>query len=207
MQAKDITINFQKSLGVSPDGIIGRDTAKAFMQKYGWSSEQTAHFFGQIAEETGNFTVFEENLNYSNSRLVQIFGKYFSTLASTVGYAGNPVKIANKVYANRMGNGPETSGDGWKYRGRGAIQLTGRDNYRMFSQASGKDLVENPDLVESLAFDAAKWFFDTSGCTTLAKQGVNDSIIKQITRKVNGGYVNLEERGKYTHKYYNLLKS
>jgi putative chitinase len=207
MQAREIVTLFQKNLGVAQDGVIGRDTARAYMTRMHWTPEQAAHFFGQIAEETGNFTVFEENLNYSGARLVQVFRKYFPTLASTTEYAGHPEKIANKIYANRMGNGPESSGDGWKYRGRGAIQLTGKNNYIEFSKVAGKDIVDNPDLVESVAFMSAQWFFDKSGCTALAKKGVADDIIRQITKKVNGGYINFDERKRYTEKFYKLLKS
>ena len=163
-------------------------------------SSDLAHFFGQCAHESNDFKAFSENLNYSDKGLNGVFRKYFPTIASTAGYARQPEKIANKVYANRMGNGPESSGDGYKYRGRGPIQLTGKDNYTAFSQAIGRsDVLSNPDVVATeLAFESALWFFKKNGLFTIADRGVNDSVIGIVSKRVNGGTIGLDDRIKKT---------
>jgi putative chitinase len=149
--------------------------------------------------------VFSENLNYSDKGLNGIFKKYFPTIASTAGYARKPEKIANKVYANRMGNGAEASGDGWKYRGRGPIQLTGKDNYTAFAaDVKRPDVLKNPDLVVGeLAFESALWFFRKNGLLAVADKGVTDAVITQITKRVNGGTHGLDDRLKKTKQYAN----
>ena len=146
-----------------------------------------------------------ENLNYSDKGLNGIFKKYFPTIASTAGYARKPEKIANKVYANRMGNGPESSGDGYKFRGRGPIQLTGKDNYTAFSQSIKRpDVLTNPDIVATeLAFESALWFFNKNGLFAIADKGVTDAVIGQITRRVNGGTHGLDDRIKKTKQFAN----
>src|SRR5690606_24759483 len=124
--------NIQKKVGTIPDGLFGRNTARAIMNYYKLSPTEAAHFLGQCYHETGGFKTFEENLNYSAQRLLQVFPKYFPNSIVANSYAFKPKLIANRVYANRMGNGDEASGEGWKYRGRGAIQLTGKQNYEWF---------------------------------------------------------------------------
>ena len=163
-----------------------------------------ASFLGQCAHESGNFKVTEENLNYSGDRLLVIFPKYFKGL-DVKEFNRNPQKIANKVYANRMGNGDEASGDGYKYRGRGYIQLTGKNNYNNFKDFSGYDVVTNPDLLKSeYALESAAWFYMTLGCNKYEE--LTDANITSVTKIINGGVNGLEERKALTKKYYNLIK-
>lgn len=197
---------FQQRIGTVPDGIWGKNTARAAQAYFRLSRVEAAHFFGQLACETGNFKLFSENLNYSAKRLLEVFPRYFKTLESAQAYVGNPEAIANKVYANRMGNGPEESGDGWRYRGRGAIQLTGKNNYITFSKIK-PEVLTNPDLVAlAYAFDAAKWYFDHNNLWTVAKQGIGEASIKRLTKAINGGYNGLETRTKKTYEYYGIFK-
>jgi putative chitinase len=195
----------QVKCGVTPDGKWGPGTFKAAKGYFKLSTAQAAHFFGQCAHESGGFKVFSENLNYSADGLTKIFKKYFPSLAAAQGYARKPEKIANKVYANRMGNGPETSGDGWKFRGRGPIQLTGKDNYTAFAKDIKRpDVLTNPDIVATeLAFESALWFFNKNGLFAIADKGVTDAVIGQITRRVNGGTHGLDDRIKKTKQYAN----
>ncbi len=193
----------QSKCGVTADGKWGPGTYKAAKEFFKLTNSQAAHFFGQCAHESGNFKVFSENLNYSADGLTKIFKKYFPTVASTAGYARKPEKIANKVYANRMGNGPESSGDGWKFRGRGPIQLTGKDNYTAFAAAVGRpDILTNPDIVAGeLAFESALWFFRKNGLLEVANKGVSTAVITQITKRVNGGTHGLDDRIAKTTKF------
>ena len=195
----------QSKCGIAADGKWGPGTYKAARDYFKLTNTQAAHFFGQCAHESGGFKVFSENLNYSDKGLNGIFKKYFPTIASTAGYARKPEKIANKVYANRMGNGAEASGDGWKFRGRGPIQLTGKDNYTAFAAAVQRpDVLTNPDLVVGeLAFESALWFFRKNGLLAIADKGVTDAIITQITKRVNGGTHGLDDRLKKTKQYAN----
>jgi len=139
--------SLQEKIGVTADGAFGPGTMKKAMEFYKLTPVRAAHFFAQTAHETGGFKAFSENLNYSAEGLQGIFGKYFpGTLEES--YARNPEKIANRVYASRMGNGDEKSGDGFKFRGRGALQLTGKDNYKAFADYLKKpEIMTNPDLV------------------------------------------------------------
>lgn len=193
----------QAKCGVTADGKWGPGTYRAARDFFKLTNSQAAHFFGQCAHESGNFKVFSENLNYSADGLTKIFKKYFPTVASTAGYARKPEKIANKVYANRMGNGPESSGDGWKFRGRGPIQLTGKDNYTAFAAAVGRpDILTNPDIVAGeLAFESALWFFRKNGLLETANKGVSTAVITQITKRVNGGTHGLDDRIAKTTKF------
>ena len=193
----------QSKCGLAPDGKWGPGTYKAAKDFFKLSNNQAAHFFGQCAHESGGFKVFQENLNYSDKGLNGIFKKYFPTLASTAGYARKPEKIANKVYANRMGNGAESSGDGYKFRGRGPIQLTGKSNYTQFAADVGRpDVLTNPDIVATeLAFESALWFFRKNGLFAIADKGVTDAVITQITKRVNGGTHGLDDRLKKTKQY------
>ena len=195
----------QTKCGITADGKWGPGTYKAARDYFKLTNNQAAHFFGQCAHESGSFKVFSENLNYSDKGLNEIFKKYFPTIASTAGYARNPEKIANKVYANRMGNGSEASGDGYKWRGRGPIQLTGKDNYAAFSSdVKRPDVLKNPDLVVGeLAFESALWFFRKNGLLAIADKGVTDAVITQISKRVNGGTHGLDDRLKKTKQYAN----
>jgi putative chitinase len=193
----------QIKCGVTADGIWGPGTYKAARTYFKLTNNQAAHFFGQCAHESGNFKLFSENLNYSDTGLTKTFKKYFPSIAATSGYARNPTKIANKVYANRMGNGPESSGDGYKFRGRGPIQLTGKDNYSAFAAAIGRpDVLTNPDVVsQELAFESALWFFRTNGLLTVADKGTTVELITQISKRVNGGLNGIDDRIEKTQKF------
>jgi putative chitinase len=165
--------------------------------------QRQAMFLSQLAHESGNFRFVVENLNYSADALRRVFGKYFPTDALANQYARQPERIANRVYASRMGNGDEASGDGWKYRGRGLIQLTGKDNYASFSlQADNNALVE-PDLVAEpkLAVESAGWYWATNRLNQLADTG----DVKAVTRRINGGYNGLEDREAKYNKLMDVL--
>ena len=165
-----------------------------------------AHFLAQCGHESGGFKLTQENLNYSAKGLNGIFKKYFPTLESAVPYERKPEKIANKVYGGRMGNGLEASGEGWKFHGRGFIQLTGKDNYTAFTKSIGEDCVANPDLVASkYALASAAWFFNKNGLHKMADGGANDDTVTKITKRVNGGTIGLPDRIKHFKEYYHLL--
>ena len=165
-----------------------------------------AHFLAQCGHESGGFKLTQENLNYSAKGLNGIFKKYFQTEADAKPYERNPQKIANKVYGGRMGNGAEASGDGWKYHGRGFIQLTGKDNYAAFGKSIGADTVSNPDLVASqYALASAAWFFNKNGLHKMADGGANDATVTAITKRVNGGTIGLPDRIAHFNEFYKLL--
>jgi putative chitinase len=165
-----------------------------------------AHFLAQCGHESGGFKLTKENLNYSAKGLNGIFKKYFPTLESAVPYERKPEKIANKVYGNRMGNGAEVSGEGWKFHGRGFIQLTGKENYTAFTKSIGEDCIANPDLVASkYALASAAWFFNKNGLHKMADGGANDDTVTKITKRVNGGTIGLPDRIKHFKEYYHLL--
>jgi putative chitinase len=196
-------VNLQQKIGVTADGAFGPGTLKAAAAFYKLSPNRAAHFFAQTAHESGNFKTFSENLNYSAKGLRGIFGKYFPTDALANAYARQPMKIANRVYANRMGNGPESSGSGWRFRGRGALQLTGHDNYQAFANYINRpDVMTNPDLVAGeLCFESALWFFDRNKLWGICDQGVNDAAILALTKRINGGTHGLDDRKLKTKKY------
>ena len=151
------------------------------------------HFLAQILHESGNLKYKSENLNYSAKALRSVFPKYFKTDEIANQYARKPEKIANRVYANRMGNGDEASGDGWLRRGRGLIQLTGTDNYKACTKALNVDLMKNPDLIISnaeICMKTACWFWDKNNLNTLADK----DDVKTITKRINGGYNGIEDR-------------
>ena len=197
-------VNLQQKIGVTADGAFGPGTFKAAAAFYKLSPNRAAHFFAQTAHESGGFKAFSENLNYSAKGLRGIFRKYFPTDALANAYARQPVKIANRVYASRMGNGPEGSGDGWKYRGRGPLQLTGKDNYRAFGRYIGREqeVLDNPDIVATeLGFESALWFFDHNKLWSICDQGVGDTAILALTKRINGGTHGLDDRKLKTKKY------
>jgi putative chitinase len=198
----------QTKIGVTPDGAFGPGTITAAMKYFSLTPIRAAHFFAQTSHETGEFSKFTENLNYSANGLRVTFSKYFPDVASAVAYERQPEKIANRVYANRMGNLDEASGDGWLYRGRGAIQLTGRANYTAFSKYCNRpDIIANPDLVATeLAFESAIYFFDTNKLWNICDQGINDLAITSLTKRVNGGTLGLDDRKNKTYKYYDWVK-
>jgi len=197
----------QTKIGVTADGAFGPGTMKKAMEFYKLTPVRAAHFFAQTSHETGGYKLFSENLNYSAQGLQSIFGKYFpGTLEES--YARNPEKIANRVYASRMGNGDEKSGDGWKFRGRGALQLTGKDNYKAFSEYLKKpEIMTNPDLVATeYSFESAMFFFDKNKLWSICDQGINDAAILALTKRINGGTHGLADRNEKTKKYYEFVK-
>lgn len=169
--------------------------------------QRVSAFLAQCGHESGGWTTFEENLNYSAKGLRSIFGKYFTTDDLAMAYQKQPERIANRIYANRMGNGPEESGDGWKYRGRGPIQLTGKSNYTKFAQDMFDDwqnVVENPDWVTAdrdFALMSAIWFWNSHNLNHYADIG----DIKTMTKIINGGYLGLEERQAHYNQCISLL--
>lgn len=200
--------SLQTKIGVTADGAFGPGTLKAAMAYFKMTPERAAHFFGQTGTESGEFKIFTENLNYSVDGLKKVFPKYFpGTLAE--GYARNPEKIANLVYGNRMGNGAETTGDGFKFRGRGALQTTGKNNYQALANYLKKpEIMTTPDLVATdFAFESAMFFFDSNKLWTICDQGVNDASILALTKRVNGGTNGLDHRKELTKKYYGWLKA
>lgn len=167
-------------------------------------SNRIRAFLAQVGHESGQLSAVVENLNYSAKALRSVFGKYFKTDAEAEQYARKPEAIANVVYANRMGNGDTVSGDGWRYRGRGLIQLTGKANYdkatnEMYALPMGVDFVDEPDLLATpeYATQSAAWFWESNGLNALADQlgGADDTeVFKAITKRINGGYNGLDDR-------------
>ena len=196
-------MNLDNLKGHVPDSVF--DEIPFVMDKFEINTTyRLAHFLGQACHESGDFKLINENLNYSGDRLIEIFPKYFEG-KDTSAYNRNPQKIANLIYGNRMGNGDEASGDGYKFHGRGYIQLTGKDNYKSFSAAIGEDCVSNPDLVATkYPLASAAWFFNKS-CVKKCDAGVSDDVIIAVTKCVNGGTIGLDDRKTRTLEFYNLL--
>jgi putative chitinase len=196
-------INLQAKIGVTADGAFGPGTFKKAAAFYKLSPDRAAHFFAQTAHESGGFKAFSENLNYGWKGLRTTFGKYFQTEGIAKNYERQPQRIANRAYANRMGNGDEASGDGWKYRGRGPLQLTGKNNYQAFANYMKRpDIMDNPDIVANeLGFESALWFFDANKLWSICDQGVGDSAILALTKRINGGTHGLDDRKAKTKKY------
>jgi putative chitinase len=200
--------SLQTKIGVGADGAFGPGTLKAAMAYYKMTPERAAHFFAQTAHESGNFKAFAENLNYGAAGLTGIFKKYFPTTEKALLYERKPEKIANLVYGGRMGNGDEASGDGFKFRGRGALQLTGKDNYKAFSDyLKNPEIMTNPDLVaDQFAFESAIFFFDRNKLWDICDKGVNKDTILALTKRINGGVHGISDREEKTFKYWEMLK-
>ena len=166
------------------------------MEKFGIDGPlRLSHFLSQCAHESGNFKFVKENLNYSADGLRKIFPKYFPTLEAAEKYARQPEKIANKVYGCRMGNGDEASGDGFKFRGRGYIQLTGKDNYAAFDKFVDDDIMADPDLVATkYPLTSAAFFFHKNKLWDVCDKGHTHDIVVAVTKRVNGGTHGLEDR-------------
>jgi putative chitinase len=199
-------IELQKKIGVTADGAFGPGTLKAAAAYYKLSPNRAAHFFAQTAHESGNFKAFSENLNYGAKGLRGIFGKYFQTDAIAKAYERQPQRIANRAYANRMGNGDEASGEGFAYKGRGPLQLTGKNNYRAFGRYIGREqeILDNPDLVATeLGFESALWFFDANKLWSICDKGINESAIRELSSRINGSKNphGLDDRRMKTKKY------
>lgn len=166
-----------------------------------------SHFLSQCSHESGGFKYTTENLNYSAKGLITTFPKYFKQPGLAEAYQRKPEKIASRVYGNRMGNGDESSMDGWKFRGRGYIQLTGKSNYIEFDKFVDEDIIKNPDLVaKQYPLLSAAWFFHKNNINSIADKGATEDVVKSVTKKINGGYNGLSDRQKYFDKYYNILK-
>jgi len=198
-------LNLAGLTGRLPAGVIAQIPETA--AKFGITTNlRLAHFLAQCALESNGFKATVENLNYSAQRLVQVFPKYFRGV-DTAAYANNPAKIANRVYANRMGNGNEASGDGFKFRGRGYIQLTGKNNYTSFSQFIGEDCVASPDLVATTyPLASAGFYFNSNKIWAICDQGTSDATVTKVTKAVNGGTHGLPQRLQNFKVFINALQ-
>ena len=198
-------LNIEKLKGHIPDAVLVQipETAAKFNIT---NNLRLAHFLSQCGHESGGFKAVSENLNYSADGLKKIFGKYFPGNLNE-SYAKQPEKIASRVYGNRMGNGDEASKEGYKFRGRGYIQLTGKANYTKFTQFIGEDCVSNPDLVATkYPLASAAFFFDSNKLWAICDRGADDATVTSVTKRVNGGTLGLSDRIKHFKEYYNLLK-
>ena len=197
-------LNLAGLAGKVPDAVIAQIPETA--AKFGITTNlRLAHFLAQCALESMNFTAVVENLNYSAQRLLQVFPKYFRNVDVNA-YARNPQKIGSRVYANRMGNGDEASGDGFKFRGRGYIQLTGKNNYQSFTDHIGEDCVANPDLVATTyPLASAGFFFNSNNIWAICDQGSSDAVVTSVTKRVNGGTHGLAERIQNFKKFIQAL--
>lgn len=194
-----------KLKGHIPQNVIDQipDTAS----KFGITNNlRLAHFLAQCGHESGGFRAVSENLNYSAKGLCGIFRKYFPSVTIALQYERKPEKIANKVYASRMGNGPEASGDGYKFRGRGYIQLTGKDNYSLFDATVPESILTQPDLVATkYPLASAAFFFKRNNLWAICDRGATPDIVTAVTKRVNGGTIGLADRQKHFTEYYKLL--
>ena len=191
--------------GHIPDSVIAQipDTAKKFNIT---TPLRLAHFLAQCGHESGGFKAVNENLNYSAKGLKGTFAKYFKEVGLAESYERNPQKIANRVYGGRMGNGNESTGEGFKFRGRGYIQLTGKENYTNFAKFIGEDTVSNPDLVATkYPLASAAFFFNSNGLWSICDKGADITTVTAVTKRVNGGTTGLPDRIKHFKEYYQLL--
>ena len=198
-------LNIEKLKGHIPDAVLAQipETAAKFNIT---NNLRLAHFLAQCGHESGGFKAVSENLNYSADGLKKIFGKYFPGNLNE-SYARQPEKIAARVYASRMGNGDEASKEGFKFRGRGYIQLTGKANYTNFTKFIGEDCIANPDLVATkYPLASAAFFFDSNKLWSICDKGADDATVTAVTKRVNGGILGLQDRIKHFKEYYNLLK-
>ncbi len=197
-------MDLSKLNGVIPASVIQQ--IPTVMEKFNINTTlRLSHFLAQCLHESGGFKLVNENLNYSSTGLLSTFPKYFNS-ASAATYARNPEMIGSHVYANRMGNGAESTKEGFKYKGRGFIQLTGKDNYRNFSNVIGEDCVANPNLVsDKYPLASAGWFFSTNGLNQVADLGATLDVVTKVTKRINGGTNGLTERVNNFNKIYKLL--
>jgi putative chitinase len=191
--------------GHVPDAVIAQipDTAAKFNIT---NPLRLAHFLAQCGHESGGFKAVSENLNYSAKGLVGTFPKYFNATTAAQ-YERKPEMIASRVYGSRMGNGDEASKEGFKFRGRGYIQLTGKSNYTNFAKFIGEDTIANPDLVATkYPLASAAFFFDSNKLWSICDKGADTATVTAVTKRVNGGTIGLEDRIKHFNEYYSLLK-
>ena len=196
----------QEKVGVDADGSFGPNTARAIAKHYDLSANQGAHLLGQAHHESGGFKKTTESLYYSSPERIQaVWPTRFETIADAEPYAKNSEKLADKVYGGRMGN----NGEGFKWRGRGFLQITGRDNYRLFaSEMRLPEVMDEPDLcANKYAFETAIWYFKTNFLFRVADGGVTDAVIRKITKRVNGGYHGLDDRIAQTTKIHSWLST
>jgi putative chitinase len=199
-------MDINKLKGHVPDAVIAQlpDTMTKFELN---TPLRLAHFLAQAGHESGGFKAVNENLNYGSKGLLSIFKKYFPSTEKALAYERKPEKIANLVYGGRMGNGVEATGEGYKFRGRGYIQLTGKDNYKAFDAVVTENILETPDLVATkYPLLSAAWFFHKNGLHKIADQGATDAVVTSVTKRVNGGTIGLADRIKHFKEYYTLLK-
>jgi putative chitinase len=192
--------------GHIPDAVIAQipDTAARFNIT---NPLRLAHFLAQCGHESGSWKAVRENLNYSAKGLMGIFKKYFPNATLANAYQRQPEKIANRVYSSRMGNGNEHSGDGYKFRGRGYIQLTGKENYTRFDATVPENIVADPELVATkYPLASAAFFFNSNKLWAICDQGATPLVVTAVTKRVNGGTIGLPDRIKHFNEYYNLLK-
>jgi len=194
-----------KLKGQIPDIVYGE--IQSVIDKFEMNTPtRLTHFLGQCAHESGNFKLTSENLNYSTKGVIITFPKYFKQPGLAEAYARNPERIASRVYADRMGNGPEGTHEGWKFRGRGYIQLTGKSNYSSFDKFVNEDIVSNPDLVaKKYPLLSAAWFFHKNKLNTISDKGLTETVILELTKRINGGTNGLQDRIKYTIKFGKIL--
>ena len=200
------SFKLDKLKGHIPDAVLAQipDTAAKFNIT---NPLRLAHFLAQCGHESGGWKATSENLNYSSKGLMGIFKKYFPTLALAEQYARKPIAIASRVYGNRMGNGVEPTQEGYKFRGRGYIQLTGKDNYKAFDGFVPEDILSNPDLVATkYPLMSAAWFFNKNGLWAICDRGADQGTVTAVTKRVNGGTIGLPDRIKHFNEYYSLLK-
>jgi putative chitinase len=198
-------MNTDKLKGHIPDTVIAQipDVAAKFQIN---TPLRLAHFLAQCGHESGGFKHTNENLNYSADGLKKIFPKYFAQAGLAESYARQPEKIASRVYGGRMGNGDESTKEGFKFRGRGYIQLTGKSNYSEFDKFVNEDILANPDLVATqYPLLSAAWFFHKNGLNAIADKGADDATVTSVTKRVNGGTIGLPDRIKHFKEYYSLL--
>lgn len=199
-----MTISSDKLKGIVPDSVLTQIVGAA--AKFNIITNlRLSHFLAQCDHESGGFTVLRENLNYNAEGLLKIFPRYFDATSAAV-YARQPAKIANRVYSSRMGNGDEVSGDGFKFSGKGYIQLTGKSNYAKFSTFIGEDCVANADLVATkYPLASAAFFFDSNGLWAVCDKGSDDATVTAVTKRVNGGTIGLDDRLAKFKKYFGVL--
>ena len=198
-------MNLAKLKGHVPDSVIAQIPFIQSNYKVN-TLLRLSHFLAQCGHESANFRAVKENLNYSAEGLNKTFKKYFPTLEFAKDYARQPERIASKVYANRMGNGNEASKDGFKYLGRGFIQLTGKANYLEFDKSVPEDIMANPELVATkYPLASAAWFWNKNGLNEIADKGATDAVVKSITKRINGGTIGLADRIQHFNEFYSLL--
>ena len=202
----DALKSLQSKCGCSPDGSFGPNTARAIVKHYELSPERGTHLLGQVVHESGSFKLTKENLNYSVEAMMRVWPSRFPTKESAEPYAKNPKALAENVYFGRMGNDSKEKAS--LYIGRGFLQLTGFNNVRSFaSDMRLPEVMDDPTLLEKeYAMDTAIWFFKKNNLWKICDEGVSDSVIRKLTKKINGGYTGLDHRIKETKKIYEWVK-